>query len=85
MRREALALEQMSLSERAAKISKARRWPVRGARLADYWVVDPGDHVVEAFTLAGDAYRSTSRCFSGTATLTFGEVEVSLDIDALFG
>jgi hypothetical protein len=47
-------------------------------------VVDPRDHVVETFALAGDAYRSSGLSSSGTVTLSFGEIEVSLDIDALF-
>jgi Uma2 family endonuclease len=63
-------------------VVKATKYAAGG--LTDYWVVDPRDHIVETFALAGDAYRSTGRWSSGTATLTFGGIEVSLDIDALF-
>jgi Uma2 family endonuclease len=76
-----LVVEVLSGNRAGDLVVKANRYAAAG--LADYWVVDPRDHQLDAFVLEGGAYRLTGRFNSGLATLHFGGVAVDVDIDAL--
>ncbi|MCR1784244.1 Uma2 family endonuclease [Nocardioides carbamazepini] len=76
-----LVVEVVSSNRGNDYVAKAQRYAAWGA--PSYWIVDPRDHVVVTMELVDGLYVETGRFTSGQATLRYGEVEVSLDIDEL--
>ncbi|MFJ9314869.1 Uma2 family endonuclease [Pimelobacter simplex] len=62
-------------------VAKAQRYAAW--RAPSYWIVDPRDHVVVTMRLVDEFYVETARHTGGQVVLTYGDVEVPVDLDAL--
>ncbi|MGH3445122.1 MAG: Uma2 family endonuclease [Nocardioidaceae bacterium] len=76
-----LVIEVLSSNRSHDLVRKSTKYAAVG--LADYWIVDPRDHAVEAFRLVGVGYESAARAESGVVALTFAGHAVDIDVDAL--
>ncbi|GGU30580.1 Uma2 family endonuclease [Nocardioides albus] len=78
-----LVVEVLSSNRRDDLVGKLNRYAQWGAPA--YWIVDPRDHVTLTHRLEDGYFVETGRFTDGSATLTYGDVEVPVDIDALLG
>jgi Uma2 family endonuclease len=76
-----LVVEILSSNRRDDLVGKLNRYAQWGA--PTYWIVDPRDHVILTHRLEDGYFVETGRFTDRLATLTYGEVEVPVDIDAL--
>ena len=72
----------MSSNRAKDLVAKVQRYAAWGAPA--YWIVDPRDGVIITLALRNGLYAETARHTAGTAVLAYGEVEVPVDLDALF-
>lgn len=78
-----LVVEIVSSMRAKDYVAKAQRYARWGA--PTYWIVDPRDHEIGTFELQDDGlYVETGSFGSGVQSLAYGDVEVPVDIDALF-
>jgi len=63
-------------------VAKVQRYAAWGA--PSYWIVDRRDGVVITLALRNGLYAETARHTAGTPVLTYGEVQVPVDLDAMF-
>lgn len=78
-----LVVEVLSSNRRDDLVGKLNRYAQWGAPA--YWIVDPRDHVILTHRLEDGYFVETGRFTDGAATLTYGEVEVPVDVDVLLG
>ncbi|MFJ9391362.1 Uma2 family endonuclease [Nocardioides sp. NPDC101246] len=78
-----LVVEVLSSNRRDDLVAKLNRYAQWGAPC--YWIVDPRDRLVLTHELRDGYFVETGRFTGGTATLTYGDVEVPLDVDKLLG
>lgn len=76
-----LVVEVVSTNRRDDLMAKVQRYAAWGA--PSYWIVDPRDHLVQTLELRDGIFVESGRFTAGEATLRYGDVEVSVDIDAL--
>lgn len=76
-----LVVEVLSGNRTTDLVEKSQRYFAWGC--AHYWVVDPRDEVVLAYAMVEGQVELVGRFKSGEATLSYGEVEVPVDIDEL--
>lgn len=76
-----LVIEVLSTNRSDDLMAKMQRYARWGA--PDYWVVDPRDGLVLTYGLHDGIYVEAGRFTSGDARLTYGDVEVPVDIDEL--
>jgi Uma2 family endonuclease len=77
-----LVVEIVSSNRAKDLVAKVQRYAAWGA--PSYWIVDPRDRVVITLTLRDGIYAETARHTGGTVVLAYGDVEVPVDLDALF-
>lgn len=77
-----LVVEIVSSNRAKDLVAKVQRYAAWGA--PSYWIVDPRDHLVVTMVLSDGLYAETARHTAGTAVLTYDDVEVPVDLDALF-
>jgi Uma2 family endonuclease len=78
----ALAVEVLSSNRRHDLVLKMRKYAQAG--LPHYWIVDPRDRVVEAYTLDEGGYRRTARLSGQPGELDFGIASLPIAPDELF-
>ncbi|MGY0541033.1 Uma2 family endonuclease [Nocardioides sp. YJ-D4] len=78
-----LVVEILSSNRRDDLVGKLNRYAQWGAPA--YWIVDPRDHVILTHRLEDGYFVETGRYTDGPATLTYGDVKVPVDVDALLG
>lgn len=76
-----LVVEIVSTNRASDYVAKSQRYGKWGAPC--YWIVDPRDHEVTTMVLTDGLYAVSGRFKSGEATLSYGEVDVPVDIDEL--
>ncbi len=76
-----LVVEILSSNRRDDLVGKLNRYAQWGAPA--YWIVDPRDHVILTHRLEDGYFVETGRYTDGPATLTYGDVKVPVDVDAL--
>jgi Uma2 family endonuclease len=77
-----LVVEILSTNRSKDLVAKQQRYAAWGA--PSYWIVDPRDHAVKTLVLRDGIYQEAGHFTSGTAVLQYGDVEVPVDLDALF-
>ncbi|WP_188113482.1 Uma2 family endonuclease [Nocardioides humilatus] len=78
-----LVVEIVSTNRSADLVAKLQRYAAWGA--PSYWIVDPRDHAVTTLVLRDGLYEESGFHTSGAVVLTYGDIEVPVDLDALFG
>ncbi|WP_377324355.1 Uma2 family endonuclease [Pimelobacter simplex] len=76
-----LVVEVLSTNRRDDLVAKVQRYAAW--RSPSYWIVDPRDHQVLTLELVDGLYLETARHTGGQVVLTYGDVEVPVDLDAL--
>ncbi|MBU2694524.1 Uma2 family endonuclease [Pimelobacter sp. 30-1] len=76
-----LVVEVLSTNRRDDLVAKVQRYAAW--RAPSYWIVDPRDHQVLTLELVDGLYLETARHTGGQVVLTYGDVEVPVDLDAL--
>lgn len=76
-----LAVEVLSTNRSDDLVMKTQRYADWG--LQDYWIVDPRDRVIRTYRFSDGDLVERQRFIEGRVTLTYGDVEVPVDIDEL--
>ncbi|WP_188113481.1 Uma2 family endonuclease [Nocardioides humilatus] len=77
-----LVVEVVSSNRKDDYVAKTQRYAQWGA--PTYWIVDPRDRVIVTFRNDGGTFVESARHTDGAVVLAYGDVEVPVDLDALF-
>ncbi|WP_170324113.1 Uma2 family endonuclease [Cryptosporangium phraense] len=79
-----LAVEVLSTNRGDDLVRKTTKYAEVGLR--HYWIVDPRDHLLDAYELQGGVYHRTGRLLDDeSGELSFGAVTVKIDLGDLLG
>lgn len=77
-----LVVEVLSTNRRDDLVEKMNRYAAW--RATDYWIVDPRDRIVRTYRLEDGVYVTSGEFTGGRVTLTYADVAMPVDLDALF-